>query len=76
MKDTKCEWCKGTTRGDTCPKSIVCPSCNAAAGANCKRPSGHTCPQLHKDRINAAYAIDDANGFDWKSVYADMLVSV
>ena len=75
MNETKCTWCKGNTRGDTCPRSLQCPSCNATPGNSCKRPSGHTAPELHKDRVKAAYAIDDANGFDWKSAYADQLVS-
>jgi hypothetical protein len=69
--EVKCKWCKGVSRGDVCPRSLECPSCSAKPGASCVRPSGHRAAEIHKDRINAGYAIDDANNFDWKIAYAD-----
>jgi len=71
--ETKCEWCKGVTRGDVCPQSSECPTCLVNAGASCKRPSGHRAAELHKDRVKKAYAIDDANNFDWQTAYADKI---
>jgi hypothetical protein len=52
---------------------LECPTCSAKAGLSCKRPSGHRASEIHNARIKAAYAIDDANGFDWKIAYADKI---
>jgi hypothetical protein len=52
---------------------LECPTCSAKAGLSCKRPSGHRASEIHAERIKAAYAIDDANGFDWKLAYADKI---
>ena len=71
--EVKCEWCKGVSRGDVCPRSLECPSCSVKPGASCVRPSGHRAAQIHKDRIAAAYAIDDAHGFNWQIAYADKI---
>ena len=71
--ETKCTWCNGVTRGDVCPRSLVCPTCDAQPGLSCKRPSGHRASELHNARIKTAYAIDDANNFDWQTAYADMV---
>ena len=71
--ERKCEWCDGITRGDVCPRSLECPTCSAKAGLSCKRPSGHRASEIHFERIKAAYAIDDKNGFDWKLAYADKI---
>ena len=71
--ERKCEWCNGTTRGDVCAMSLQCPTCSAKAGMTCKRPSGHKAAEIHKDRVKAGYAIDDANGFDWKIAYDDKI---
>jgi len=73
LNERKCEWCNGTSRGDICPRSLECPDCLAKAGLSCKRPSGHRASEIHNARIKAAYAIDDANGFDWKLAYADKI---
>jgi hypothetical protein len=73
INERKCEWCNGLTRGDVCPKSLECSTCFAKPGLNCKRPSGHSASAIHSARVKAAYAIDDANGFDWKIAYADKL---
>jgi hypothetical protein len=71
--ETKCSWCNGFTRGDTCAKSLTCPTCDAKPGQECKRPSGHKAAALHKARVQKGYAIDDANNFDWQNVYADLI---
>jgi len=52
---------------------LECPTCSAKAGMTCKRPSGHRAAELHKNRVKAGYAIDDANGFDWQMAYADKI---
>ena len=65
----ECEFCEGTTRGDTCFKAVVCPSCQAAPGRSCIRPSGHKASEIHADRIKAAQALDDAAGFNWREAY-------
>jgi hypothetical protein len=52
---------------------LDCPECSSKAGLSCKRPSGHRASEIHKARITAAFAIDDANGFDWKLAYADKI---
>lgn len=50
-----CVWCGGeAVIGTVCPKSLPCPTCKAAPGARCKRPSGHQATQLHAARIAAA----------------------
>jgi hypothetical protein len=71
--ETKCNWCDGVTRGDVCPKSLECETCNAKPGNNCKRPSGHKASALHNSRIKKGYAIDDLNNFDWQVAYADKI---
>lgn len=58
-----CRWCGGEAiEGSTCPKSLECPKCGAAAGSSCRRPSGHRAMTLHSSRIDAAEAIDAAAG--------------
>jgi hypothetical protein len=49
-----CEWCGSPAAEGTCPRSILCPTCKAAPGAACKRPSGHRAAVLHRDRIRMA----------------------
>ena len=71
--EVKCKWCDGVTRGDICPRSLDCPTCAAKPGASCKRPSGHRASELHAQRLNKAYALDDTNNFNWKSAYADKI---
>ena len=72
----ECKYCGGFSRGDTCPKAVECPSCKAAPGKSCQRPSGHKASELHAERVAAAQEIDDLNGFNWKAAYADQLKEV
>lgn len=53
-----CQWCGGEDAAGTCPKSLECPSCHAAPGSSCKRPSGHRASRLHAERVAAAERAD------------------
>lgn len=54
---TRCYSCKeGKGRG-TCPASIACPDCGARPGAQCRRPSGHTC-DMHTARFRKTEQAD------------------
>jgi hypothetical protein len=73
-EEIKCDYCKGTTRGDTCPFSLTCPTCNAEPKQACKNPSGHkynagSGSNIHKEREKAAHKLDDQNGFEWRTAY-------
>ena len=72
-QDTKCVYCDGFSRGDTCYKEVECPTCKAGVGKNCMRPSGHKASQIHIQRVALAQQIDDKKGFDWKTAYADLI---
>jgi hypothetical protein len=52
-----CEWCAGTTVGETCPLSVACPHCGVVDGRRCARPSGHQAV-THPDRAARAEAVD------------------
>jgi hypothetical protein len=49
-----CAFCDGGDLGDTCPASLICPTCKAAPRQRCHRPSGHTAEQWHTWRVRAA----------------------
>lgn len=55
-----CRWCEGLDDGDTCVYSVSCEDCGAGPGYRCVRPSQHEVPAVHKCRIDAAEAMDDA----------------
>lgn len=44
--------------GSTCPRSQPCPTCTAAPGEPCRRPSGHRADVLHAARIQLAESYD------------------
>lgn len=54
MSDVTCAAC-----GQTWPRDpaleVVCPTCHAAIGVRCRRPSGHGC-NLHAERDRKALA--------------------
>jgi hypothetical protein len=54
--EERCKWCGGENTVGTCPRAIECPTCGAAPGARCKRPSEHSGPMIavHVARIEAA----------------------
>ena len=55
-----CPVCGNPDDTYTCPGSLPCPSCRAAASQRCKRPSGHTSDTWHAARVRAADAVDQA----------------
>lgn len=56
-----CPYCGGDAiAGTTCPKSIACPTCDAAPGASCRRPSGHRAAAMHAARVELAEQADAA----------------
>lgn len=63
-----CPYCGGwAANGTTCPRSVECPSCHAAPGSPCKRPSGHRAARLHTPRVELAERsgeIATAEGFE------------
>lgn len=52
-----CRWCKGNVAEDAgpCPLSFTCPTCAAAPGSKCKRPSGHEASELHAARLELEF---------------------
>jgi hypothetical protein len=57
-----CTWCGGTADPrTTCPRAVICPTCGAAPGDSCKRPSGHRAAELHAARVYLAEASDRYN---------------
>jgi len=59
-----CPHCPTSTVGETCPQSLPCPSCAAAPGKPCRRPSEHALSAAfagwHAERSAAAELVDDA----------------
>lgn len=59
-----CPHCTTSTVGETCPQSLRCPSCEAAPGQACRRPSEHVLSARfatwHRARTAAADDVDDA----------------
>ncbi|MEV6925510.1 hypothetical protein AB0M46_13570 [Dactylosporangium sp. NPDC051485] len=60
LTERHCPWCNATTIGATCPLSLPCPTCHAAAGRHCRRPSGHQVygGGVHASREAAAATAD------------------
>ena len=55
IDDALCPWCgnEQINPASTCPLSLRCPTCLAAPGRRCRRPSGHDC-DIHEPRWDAA----------------------
>jgi len=57
-------WTEHVVPGATCPGSIQCPECGAAACTRCVRPSGHPAA-MHAERYLTTEAMDLAAGIDY-----------
>ena len=60
----RCRFCdrSGVHPLSTCPWAVDCPTCNAAPGLPCRRPSGHVAARMHRSRVELAEGFDDAAG--------------
>src|SRR2546423_12332414 len=58
LRVTRCEHCRGTTVGETCPQSLPCTTCGAEPGRRCTRSSEHEAA-CHAPRWRAAERVDN-----------------
>lgn len=56
MTPIPCQWCGSPAAVGPCPWSLACPTCGAAPGVQCRRPSGWAAARMHDERVAAAEA--------------------